>query len=383
MASHGLSGPRPEAVKAMRVAADGVCEILVQWKDTYASSDTWEAVFVSEDAGPDVEACLAEQLPQLPLPLSAAQPFGEQSWITRVASDSRNVALPEYVHVSASRWSLGSPAPLDEFVVGCECVGREDERREDAGSAESCAVPIGKEGNAAPGSAVRSPWAWDECALRAPVCTRTCCCASQTTDGKSAYDAHGRLCAEAGTCVSECNERCGCGPACPFRVMQRGRTLVLELAWMGAASRGWGVRAATVIEGPGVFVERYLGEIISGAEAARRAAAGHGAYIFDLDFASGAGASKSAAAEYCIDARRYGNVARFFNHSCEPNMRVVATLIECADPRLHGIAFVTTRRVLPGEELTFDYWGGRAPRRRPRNAVPCRCGSVRCRGYVH
>ena len=64
-------------------------------------------------------------------------------------------------------------------------------------------------------------------------------------------------------------------------------------------------------------------------------------------------------------------------------MRVVATLIECADARLHGIAFVTTRRISAGEELTFDYLGGRAPRRRPRDAVACLCGSPRCRGYVH
>lgn len=43
-------------------------------------------------------------------------------------------------------------------------------------------------------------------------------------------------------------------------------------------------------------------------------------YLYDLDLENDAG-------NYVIDAMHYGNVSRFFNHSCEPNLQKRCVLI--------------------------------------------------------
>jgi len=64
------------------------------------------------------------------------------------------------------------------------------------------------------------------------------------------------------------------------------------------------------------------------------------------------------------------NPAGFFNHSCEPNCKIV---------RLDGKIWIFTRRdVEADEELTFNY--GYRPENLRR--YPCRCGAPGCIGYV-
>jgi len=65
-----------------------------------------------------------------------------------------------------------------------------------------------------------------------------------------------------------------------------------------------------------------------------------------------------------------GNGSQYINHSCEPNMYHWR-------PRGH-IFFCSLRRILPGEELTFDYRVN--PEAGP---MPCRCGAVKCRGHMN
>lgn len=45
--------------------------------------------------------------------------------------------------------------------------------------------------------------------------------------------------------------------------------------------------------------------------------------------------------QFVIDAKRQGNVARFANHSCEPNMYVQPVFTETHDIRLPLVAFYT------------------------------------------
>ncbi|XP_055706357.1 histone-lysine N-methyltransferase EHMT2 isoform X2 [Phlebotomus papatasi] len=59
--------------------------------------------------------------------------------------------------------------------------------------------------------------------------------------------------------------------------------------------------------------------------------------------------------KYCIDANFYGNVSRFFNHSCNPNMIPIRVYFDHHDLRFPKIAFFSTRNIAPKEELTFDY----------------------------
>jgi len=72
---------------------------------------------------------------------------------------------------------------------------------------------------------------------------------------------------------------------------------------------------------------------------------------------------------WALDASRDSNEFQYINHSCTPN-----TYIRCYG---HRVEFYSLRAIVPGEELTCDYGetqhGGN---------LRCRCGSVRCRGWL-
>ncbi len=77
-----------------------------------------------------------------------------------------------------------------------------------------------------------------------------------------------------------------------------------------------------------------------------------------------------------VDAAVNGNVARWINHSCEPNCEAV---IE--DDRIFIDAL---RRIAPGEELFYDYAFVLDERHSPavKARYPCFCGSRRCRATI-
>lgn len=56
---------------------------------------------------------------------------------------------------------------------------------------------------------------------------------------------------------------------------------------------------------------------------------------------------------YCIDARFYGNVSRFINHHCEPNLVPVRVFMSHQDLRFPRIAFFSTRLIHAGEQLGY------------------------------
>jgi histone-lysine N-methyltransferase SETD2/UMP-CMP kinase len=75
-----------------------------------------------------------------------------------------------------------------------------------------------------------------------------------------------------------------------------------------------------------------------------------------------------------IDPTNKGNMARFINHSCEPN---------CETQKWNVLGEVcvgifTLRDIQPDEELTFDYGFNIMKTIFQR----CLCGSVSCRGYL-
>ncbi|MBK9114368.1 MAG: SET domain-containing protein-lysine N-methyltransferase [Betaproteobacteria bacterium] len=78
-----------------------------------------------------------------------------------------------------------------------------------------------------------------------------------------------------------------------------------------------------------------------------------------------------------IDARVRGNAARWINHSCAPNC------VTHEDDA--GRVFIEARRrIVPGEELTYDYrlWVDGRLTRAERAQYACRCGARRCRGTL-
>jgi SET domain-containing protein len=55
-----------------------------------------------------------------------------------------------------------------------------------------------------------------------------------------------------------------------------------------------------------------------------------------------------------IDSEKYGNLARFINHSCEPNLDFEIIRINSFIPHC---AFFANKKIYSGEEITFSYIG--------------------------
>lgn len=55
--------------------------------------------------------------------------------------------------------------------------------------------------------------------------------------------------------------------------------------------------------------------------------------------------------EFCIDAGSRGNVARFMNHSCDPNLFVQCILSAHHDLRLARIVFIAADNIPPMQVL--------------------------------
>ncbi|XP_063697206.1 histone-lysine N-methyltransferase trithorax [Culicoides brevitarsis] len=116
----------------------------------------------------------------------------------------------------------------------------------------------------------------------------------------------------------------------------------------------------------GEMVIEYAGELIRSTLTDKREryydSKGIGCYMFKIDD------------NFVVDATMRGNAARFINHSCDPNCysKVVDIL-----GHKHIIIFAL-RRIIQGEELTYDY---KFPFEDDK--IPCSCGAKKCRKYLN
>uniref|UniRef100_A0A368UGG2 Histone-lysine N-methyltransferase, H3 lysine-9 specific SUVH1 n=1 Tax=Glycine max TaxID=3847 RepID=A0A368UGG2_SOYBN len=81
-----------------------------------------------------------------------------------------------------------------------------------------------------------------------------------------------------------------------------------------------------------------------------------------------------------ISAKNEGNVARFMNHCCSPNVLWRPVIRENKNESDLHIAFYAIRHIPPMMELTYDY-GAVLPLKVGQRKKKCLCGSVKCRGY--
>ncbi|XP_077519248.1 histone-lysine N-methyltransferase eggless-like isoform X2 [Amblyomma americanum] len=86
--------------------------------------------------------------------------------------------------------------------------------------------------------------------------------------------------------------------------------------------------------------------------------------------------------EYCyiMDAKNCGNIGRYLNHSCSPNVFVQNVFVDTHDLRFPWVSFFAARYIRAGVELTWDYNYdvGSVPER----VMYCHCGSLECRGRL-
>lgn len=209
------------------------------------------------------------------------------------------------------------------------------------------------------------------------------------------------------TPIYECHEGCSCSIDCPNRVVERGRTIPLQI--FRTEDRGWGKQPLEcqpncTLTAPGVrspvsikkgqFVDRYLGEVITLKEADRRRSASavsqrKDVYLFALDkFTDSASLDpRLRGPALLVDGEFMSGPTRFINHSCDPNLQIFARVGDHADKHLHDLALFAIKDIPKGEELTFDYVAGDEDEEEEfggsvSDMTPCLCGSKKCRKFL-
>lgn len=151
--------------------------------------------------------------------------------------------------------------------------------------------------------------------------------------------------------ILECGNECSCSKGvCNNRVVQNGAIVKFCLSYY--SDKGLGLKIMESLSRLS-FVCEYAGEIIDRAEAKKRLQAsdksGESNYLICLK-------EHTEGGDLCtfIDPKHVGNMGRFINHSCDPNLVMLPVRINHSIPRL---ALFSRRDLAPGEELTFDYSG--------------------------
>ncbi|KAM6931235.1 histone-lysine N-methyltransferase EHMT1-like [Xenentodon cancila] len=223
-----------------------------------------------------------------------------------------------------------------------------------------------------PDSCITSPLNIDKDITHLQHCSCTDDCSSSTCmcgqlSLRCWYDSEGQLsldfCQWEPPVLFECNHACSCWRTCRNRVVQNGLRVRLQV--FRTQKMGWGVRTMQDIP-QGTFICEYVGEIIADSEADKRE---NDSFLFTLD--------NKVGDVHCIDARLFGNVGRFINHLCEPNLLAVRVFTMHQDLRFPRIAFFSSRPIRAGDQLGMDY--GDNYWRVKSKYFSCQCGSQKCR----
>ncbi|XP_022744548.1 LOW QUALITY PROTEIN: histone-lysine N-methyltransferase, H3 lysine-9 specific SUVH1-like [Durio zibethinus] len=238
-------------------------------------------------------------------------------------------------------------------------------------------------------------------------CLDTCqagnsnCSCIQKNGGDFPYTANGILvCGK--PMIYECGPSCLCFRNCKNRLLQTGFKVHFEV--FKTKDRGWGLRSWDPIRA-GTFICEYAGEVIDKIKARQDGGDGeNNEYAFHTNrlYESfkwncetevlGEGSSDTTEcfdipSPLIISSENSGNVARFMNHSCSPNVFWQPITYEHNNEAFLHIAFFAKRHIPPMTELTYDYGIRRSDETESNNVEygrkKCLCGSPKCRGYFY
>ncbi|KAG0291936.1 histone methyltransferase set2 [Linnemannia gamsii] len=163
----------------------------------------------------------------------------------------------------------------------------------------------------------------------------------------------------------ECIEDdCPCGSYCLNRRFQMKQNADVDV--VKTEKKGFGLRAMEGLPA-GSFVMEYIGEVLPHASFVKRTREYSLAGVEHFYF-------MSLQSDEVIDATKKGCLARFINHSCNPNCHLEKWVV---GSKLR-IGIFTIKRVAEGEELTFDYQFERYGA----EAQKCYCGEFNCSGFI-
>jgi SET domain-containing protein len=88
--------------------------------------------------------------------------------------------------------------------------------------------------------------------------------------------------------------------------------------------------------------------------------------------------------KYVIDANVEGNVARWINHSCNPNCEAVYEESDSGKKRKDRIYIEAMRDIAAGEELSYNYGITLVDAHTAKQKAiwACRCGAPKCTGTM-
>uniref|UniRef100_A0A1I7X7L2 SET domain-containing protein n=1 Tax=Heterorhabditis bacteriophora TaxID=37862 RepID=A0A1I7X7L2_HETBA len=156
-----------------------------------------------------------------------------------------------------------------------------------------------------------------------------------------------------GAPILECHDECACSAhelSCQNRVLQKGVKVAMQLSNNNSYDqvfrcddrKGYGVRAMENIMANS-FICEYAGEVIGKEEVDRRAEIPH-EHNYTLTIREHF--TDEVFTTY-IDPRLRGNIARFFNHSCDPNLCLAIIRVGRPVPCV-GLFAVRGRNLEPG-----------------------------------
>ncbi|XP_022225156.2 probable histone-lysine N-methyltransferase Mes-4 [Drosophila obscura] len=165
---------------------------------------------------------------------------------------------------------------------------------------------------------------------------------------------------------NECHpEYCLCGDRCENRMFETRKSPRMDVVYMN--DRGFGLVCREPIA-EGDFVIEYVGEVINQEEFQRRMLEKQTDRHENFYFL---GVEK----DFIIDAGPKGNLARFMNHSCEPNCTTQKWTVNCN----HRVGLFAIKDIPAETELTFNYlWDDLLNDKKK----ACHCGSERCSGEI-
>ncbi|XP_002731395.1 histone-lysine N-methyltransferase SETMAR-like [Saccoglossus kowalevskii] len=230
---------------------------------------------------------------------------GEENIVVEVENliDDKEISKIRYTPVNVRGTGIGSSDPSEIIYSGCDCVNL-------CADNCPCVVRFGPSYNS------------DGCIL-VQSCSKP---------------------------IVECNSMCICGSSCPNRIVQNG--LQFKLQVFRTKHKGWGLRTLQDIP-LNRFVCEYAGEVIGYKEAYRRAAQQQeddSNYIIILK----EHLTRGKVVKTCVDPTTIGNIGRYINHSCDPNLCMLAVRVDNEIPKLGLFA---RRKIHQNEELSFDYAG--------------------------
>ncbi|XP_013103449.1 nuclear receptor binding SET domain protein isoform X2 [Stomoxys calcitrans] len=164
----------------------------------------------------------------------------------------------------------------------------------------------------------------------------------------------------------ECNPKvCPARDRCQNQLFESRKSPRLDVVYM--KERGFGLICLEPIKA-GSFVIEYVGEIINDNEFRSRMA--QKSLDRDENFYF-----LSVEKDYIIDAGPKGNLARFMNHSCDPNCETQKWSVNS----LNRVGLFAIKDIPENTELTFNYhWDDLLGNERK----TCYCGSKNCSGEI-